>query len=144
MGNKSSDLGDFQQNVGQVTGQLGVISAYFFAFFAIIGAIAFAYWAFVPFSTLSPIDGSMDLCFGDQDCRRSGESCVNRQCQKPQIDGEKTKHPLMLLFSVVLIALAIFSVIYARTLRDISQSSRGGAQVVGLMGEAQLARSLWN
>jgi hypothetical protein len=53
-----------------------------------------------------------------------------------------TTRPWLLIVSVILIGLAIFAVYYTRTIRDISQSSRGGAQVVGLMAEANLLKHI--
>lgn len=140
MGNQQTqtNIGDFQQGVGQVTSSIGVISSYIGAFILVCFAILFAYLAFVPTSMTDM--GSQHICTTDKDCFND-EICSNNKCSgKP---GPKEKHPWFLLGTFIFIALAIFSVWYARTLRDVAYSSRTGAQVVGLMGEAELARDIF-
>jgi len=134
----STNIGDFQQSAGQVTGQLGVISAYFVAFIFIIIAIIIAYEAFQQISIRDM--GSQQVCTTTPDCKVTGELCQDGKCSPPP--PPKSRHLWFLIISVILIALSIFTVYYAITLRNIAQSSRGGAQVVGLMGEAELVKNL--
>lgn len=138
----SKNIGDFQQSAGQVTGQLSVLSAYFFAFIATIISIILAYYAFVPTSLQNDNAGTHKICTTDDDCKITNEICSKDKGCVPAPEIAK-KHYWFLLVSVIILAIAIYSVYYAITIRDIAQSSRGGAQVVGLMGEGEFTRSLF-
>lgn len=137
MGNAQTqqNIGDFQQGAGQVTASLGLISAYFGAFIMIGFSILFIYLAVTDqsFSNVS----SNNKCTADSDCI-SDEKCQNNKCTARP--GPKEKHYWLLIVSAILIGLAIFAVYYAKTVKNIADTSRGGAQFVGLMGEAELAR----
>jgi len=129
----SSDLGNFQESAGQISSQIGVISAYFGAFLMISFAIIFAVIAFIP-------SRDEQACQDNTDCE-DDDKCIDNVCVG-KIKPPKKKHYGLLGISFFLIILAIFVIYYALTLRKIAYGSRAGAQVVGLMGEADLARSV--
>jgi hypothetical protein len=140
MGNTQTqqNLGDFQQGAGQATATLGLVSSYIGAFILICFAVGCIYIAFVPMS-INDL-GSQHICSSDKDCMNN-ETCQNYKCSPPP--EPERKHPWYLLGAVIFIALAIFVVWYARTVKNIADSSRGGAQFVGAMGEAQLVRDIF-
>jgi len=141
MGNAQTqqNIGDFQQGAGKVTATLGVVSSYFGAFVLICLAILFVYLAFANLSLNS--NGSNSVCSADSDCKVKGESCQSGRCSPPP--GPAKKHPWFLLGTVFFIGLAIFTVYYARAVKEVADSSRTGAQFVGTMGEANLVRSIF-
>ncbi len=142
MGNAQTqqNIGDFQEGVGKASASLGLISAYFGAFVMVGFSILFIYLAVTDQSFTST--SSNNKCVDDSDCLINDEKCQNSKCTAQA--GPKEKHYWLLIIAGILIALAIFTVYYAKAVKDVADSSRGGAQFIGLGAEAQLARQAFN
>ena len=48
-----------------------------------------------------------------------------------------------LFVSLIILVIAVGIIYYTRTMRDIAESGRGGAQMVGMVGESGLIRSVF-
>lgn len=135
MGNVTTkSVGDFQANVGQFSGDLGVIMSYIFAGFLIIVGIVMAVFSFVP---MGPLD-----CTKDEQCSTFGEQ--SQECKdETKRCNKKTKHPWLLLF-LLLIPLAVLIVLVSKWWDHLVHTNKTAAQIGGTMFELQTAKDIFS
>jgi hypothetical protein len=141
MGNiKSKDVGNFQEDVGKVSGNIGVIISTVFGALMIIIAIGFAITAFIPME----IDSTKDSGFKCNDSRPclGGEECVNNKCIQRH-KGTKKKHYWFFIISVVLIIIAIFWMWFSRWWRNYVYHNRTAAIIGGTGMEIGMLQNLF-
>ena len=127
------EFGNFQKNVGETSGSIGIIVSYIFAVIFGIIAIGAAIMALIP----SSIDSSNIPCQDNKDCLLVNETCKDSQCQTPK------KQKLWLLFiSLFFVLLGFGVVLYSKWYNKWVHSSRENAQIGGAFTEFNMAREL--
>ena len=96
------EFGNFQKNVGETSGSIGIIVSYIFAVIFGIIAIGAAIMALIP----SSIDSSNIPCQDNKDCLLVNETCKDSQCQTPK------KQKLWLLFISLFFVLLSISTVF--------------------------------
>ena len=130
-----SDLGNFQQSVGETSASFGVIYSYIFAVIFGIFAIGTAVMAFIPTSA-----GSSDFdCSTDSDCSIYGETCQNQKCQ-----GKKQQRLWLLFVSLLFLLMAFGIVFYSRWYNKWVHKSRENAQIGGALAELGILSNVLN
>jgi hypothetical protein len=154
----------FSQTQAQIgTGMADVeagLSGYIRIFLFIIAAV-FAIVAFVPMSigmpsSNAPCGTTVCLVPGDvyqdgkclpsgnlpitQTCLNPQETCQNQKCT--QGTQAKKTHPMFLIGTAVFILLGLVVVPISKKMQQISHSSPGAAQAVGLLGEANILEDI--
>jgi len=130
-----SDIGNFQQSVGELSSSVGIIFSYIFASIFVILAIGTAVMAFIPTSS-----GSSDFdCSSDSDCSIYEETCQDKKCQS------KKQQKLWLLFvSLLLLLMAVGIILYSRWYNKWVHKSRENAQIGGALAEIGMLSNLLN
>ena len=120
-------LGDFQQGIGEASGEIGIITSYIFASIMFIFAIIVGIFAFTP-----SVEGSNDICSQDLDCNKNGETCQDGHC----FGTKKKKRFWMLIISIVLILIGFSIIWYSKWYNRWVHKSRTNAQIGATFMEA--------
>jgi hypothetical protein len=144
-------IGDFQANVGKISADISLISAYIIAGILIITSIILSVLAFVPMSPGDCDDSHTE--FLKRAMEMSCQPPMNSQsiCKQAIDDynnekdrcNTKTKH-YWLLFFLFLIPLAIGIILLARWWQNYTRVNKTAAQIGGTMAEAQFVKSIFN
>ena len=130
-----SDIGNFQQRVGEVSSSIGLTFSYIFASILLILAIGTAVMAFIPTSSVS----SDFVCSSDNDCSIYGEICQDKKCQ-----AKKQKKVWLLFVSLFLLFMAVGIILYSRWYNKWVHKSRENAQIGGALAEIGMLSNLLN
>jgi len=144
-------IGDFQADVGKISADISLISAYIIAGILIITSIILSVLAFIPMSPGDCDDShtqflkrAMDTsCQPPMDSQSICKQATEDYNNEKERCNTKTKH-YWLLFFLFLIPLAIGIVLLARWWQNYTRVNKTAAQIGGTVAEVQFVKSIFN